>query len=147
MPIEMNCPNCDKVFSEIPDTYVGKKVKCRCGTSFLVSSAEHRDAQPSPDVRKKDLSSVANSDFYGIVIWHSILLFAGLLLLVFGCLLAIMYFDALRSISARVSPPSIWQIISAIYMSLTGLSLLFVAAFLKLGLAIHLNLRKIANRE
>ena len=38
MPIRIQCPNCQK-YSHVPDSAIGKTAKCKCGTSFNISSS------------------------------------------------------------------------------------------------------------
>lgn len=95
----------------------------------------------------RDLDAVANSDFHGILLAQIFLLIVGLMSIAVASVQAISFFTALNSKTVEFFPPSIWTIVSAIYLSVLGVTSILVAAFLKLGLAIHLNLRKIANRS
>lgn len=157
MPIQATCPNCQRAYDDLPDSVSGKKVKCKCGASFSVQesspesvsrdSISNQSAERGDSDRLRDLDAVANSDFHGILLAQIFLLIVGLMSIAVASVQAISFFTALNSKTVEFFPPSIWTIVSAIYLSVLGVTSILVAAFLKLGLAIHLNLRKIANRS
>lgn len=156
MTIELTCPDCRRVFKEVPDNLIGKKVKCRCGASISVTqpeppaptpSAEEKPQNSNPPVPGKlhpDLESEANSDFYGIHIARIFILLFGLLFIFVGAVQGFIFFDKLNSSTASFSPPSIWLVVGAIYMTLIGCQFLFAAVLLKIALAIHWNLQKLS---
>ena len=156
MTIDLTCPVCQRVFKDLPETLIGKKVKCSCGASISVAQPEPPTAAPpavkrpeneNPPVPAKlhaDLESEASSDFYGLHIARIFIFIFGLLFIFVGAIQGFIFFDKLNSSAATYSPPSVWLAVGAIYLTLIGCQFLFAAVVLKIALAIHWNLQKIS---